>query len=137
MNQAIRTRKIETLYPSTGPLSRQAYSRHVEFFAAGRIHRERAIIAGNRTGKSEAGAYEVALHATGQYPECWPGRRFNRTVKIWVAGDTANTARDILQTKLLGPVGDFGTGLIPKKAIERLTYKRNLADAVQDITGNG
>jgi hypothetical protein len=58
-------------------------------------------------------------------------------MKIWVAGDTANTARDILQTKLLGPVGDFGTGLIPKKAIERLTYKRNLADAVQDITGNG
>jgi hypothetical protein len=51
-NQAIRTRKIETLYPSAGPLSRQGYFKHQEFFKAGAVHRERLLIAGNRTGKA-------------------------------------------------------------------------------------
>jgi len=33
----------------------------------------------------------------------------------WAAGDTAETTRNILQHELLGPVGAFGTGLIPKR----------------------
>ena len=35
--------------------------------------------------------------------------------------------------KLLGTMGDFGTGLIPKRAIERWTWKRNVPEAVADI----
>ena len=92
------------------------------------------MLAANRVGKTEGvGGYEVSLHCIGEYPDWWPGRRFNRPVKFWAAGDTSNTVRDILQAKLLGPVGAFGLGLIPKRNIERVTWKRNVPEAVQDI----
>ncbi len=121
----------------------------MEFFAAGAQHeplptcppdcdgsphRERLMLAANRTGKTEGvGGYEVTLHCIGEYPDWWVGRRFDRPTKIWAAGDTSNTVRDILQAKLLGPVGNFGTGLIPKKNIDRVTWKRNVPEAVQDV----
>lgn len=95
------------------------------------------MLAANRIGKTESvGGYEVACHATGDYPKWWPGRIWQRRTKIWVAGDTSNTVRDILQSKLLGPIGEFGTGLIPKSRIERVTWKRNVPEAVQDIYVN-
>lgn len=100
----------------------------------GSPHRERLMLAANRIGKTESvGGFETVLHATGHYPPWWPGRVYERPVKIWVAGDTSNTVRDILQNKLLGNVGDFGTGLIPKRCIDRVTWKRNVSEAVQDI----
>lgn len=92
------------------------------------------MIAGNRTGKTEGvGGYETALHLTGEYPEWWPGRRFDEPISAWAAGDTSNTVRDILQRKLLGPVGDFGIGMIPKARLDRVTWKRNVPEAVNDI----
>src|SRR5580692_6326716 len=79
--------RLETFYPETGPLRRELYAKHCEFFAAGATHNERLAIAGNRTGKSEGiGAYETTLHLTGQYPAWWKGRRFNRPIEAWVAG---------------------------------------------------
>lgn len=93
------------------------------------------MLAANRVGKTEGvGGYEVALHATGRYPDWWPGKTYTEnSVRVWVAGDTSNTVRDILQQKLLGPIGEFGTGLIPKRSIERVTWKRNVPEAVQDV----
>lgn len=92
------------------------------------------MLAANRIGKTESvGGYEATVHATGDYPPWWPGRSFEKQTKIWAAGDTSNTVRDILQSKLLGPMGQFGTGLIPKRNIERVTWKRNVPEAVQDI----
>jgi intein/homing endonuclease len=43
-----RTNKIWTLYPEEGPLRRELYPKHMQFFAAGGRFRERAAIAGNR-----------------------------------------------------------------------------------------
>lgn len=115
-------------------MRRELYPKHLEFFAAGNEHRERLMLAANRIGKTEGvGGYEVVNHATGDYPDWWNGRTFDHPVKIWAAGDTSNTVRDILQSKLLGSIGEFGTGLIPKKNIERVTWKRNVPEAVQDI----
>jgi hypothetical protein len=83
-------------------------------FAGGALHRERLMLAANRVGKTEGvGAYETTLHLTGQYPTWWEGRRWARPIKAWAAGDTSKTVRDILQAKLLGPPGAFGTGMIP------------------------
>jgi phage terminase large subunit-like protein len=105
------------------------------FFAAGKEHRERLMLAANRVGKSlGVGGYETVLHLTGEYPDWWPGRRFPHPINAWAAGDTSNTVRDILQKEiLLGSHGDFGTGLIPKNKIDRVTWKRNVPEAVQDI----
>lgn len=107
-------RKLFTYYPDTGPLRRELYKQHLQFFDLGRNYATRAFMAGNRVGKTEGGGgYELALHLTGRYPFWWTGRRFTHAVDAWAAGDTKETVRDILQLKLIGPEGAYGTGLIP------------------------
>lgn len=112
-------RKLQTLYPDTGPLRRDLYPKHMQFFAGGAQHMERCMMAANRVGKTwGVGAYETTLHLTGLYPKWWEGRRFSRPVRAWVAGDTRTTTRDIVQQALLGiggegGAGDLGTGMIP------------------------
>lgn len=106
----------------------------MEFFAAGATYMERAAIAGNRTGKTLMSCYETTIHLTGQYPDWWEGRRFDRPVDWWAASDTGETTRDILQLKLIGPRGFYGTGLIPKRClIGEPTHRRGIAEAVDTI----
>jgi phage terminase large subunit-like protein len=97
------------------------------YFSAGAIH--------HNCGKSEGvGAYETTLHLTGDYPVWWEGRRFNRPIKAWAAGDTSKTVRDIIQEKLLGPPGHFGTGMIPGDAlVGKPSSKQGTSDAVDTI----
>lgn len=61
--------QIYKLFPNKGPLRRELYEKHMEFFEAGAEFKERCFMAGNRVGKTESGGgYETALHLTGQYP---------------------------------------------------------------------
>src|SRR5690348_11211289 len=128
-------RKLQSYFPETGPLRRELYAKHCEFFAAGRLHRERLMLAANRVGKTEGvGGYEMALHLTGQYPDWWEGRRFDRPIRAWAAGDTGKTVREILQYKLLGPVGAWGTGLIPGDSVSRVVRGTGgVADTVEIV----
>jgi phage terminase large subunit-like protein len=133
-NKLVKRIKIDTYYPDSGPLRRELYPKHLAFFEAGATRRERAFVAANRVGKSEGvGAYETVLHLTGRYPPFWKGRRFNRAIQAWAAGDTAKTTRDIIQKILLGPVGQFGTGMIPADSIVRTSAKPGVADAIEGI----
>jgi phage terminase large subunit-like protein len=78
---------------------------------------------------------------TAQYPAWWPGRVFRRPNRWWVAGDTNETTRDILQLELLGEVAFAnnrktldGSGLIPRECIGAVTWKQgvqNLVDTVE------
>ena len=43
--------------------------------SAGREYQERALVAGNRCGKTVVGAYETAVHLTGMYPHIAAPRR--------------------------------------------------------------
>ena len=126
--------KVDSFYPESGPLRRGLYQRHTEFFRAGAAHRERCFLAANRVGKTEGvGAYEATLHLTGRYPGWWEGRRFDRPISAWAAGDTNLTTRDIIQLKLLGPITEFGTGMIPADCIVNTTRKVGIPDAVETI----
>ena len=128
-------RRIETYYPDAGPLRRELYPRHMEFFRAGAEHRERLMLAANRVGKTEGvGGYETVLHLTGAYPDWWRGRRFDRPVRAIAAGDSARTVRDIIQAKLLGRPGVPGTGLVPGAAIGRTTAKSGVAGALDTVS---
>ena len=60
-----------------------AYKKQREFFAAGKKHRERLLMAANRFGKTECGAAEMSYHLTGQYPPDWRGKRFDKPVRAW------------------------------------------------------
>jgi phage terminase large subunit-like protein len=113
--------------------SRHKYAKHCEFFRLGATHTERAFMAANRVGKTVVGSYEATLHLTGDYPEWWDGRRFSRPVDGWAGSDTSETTRDIVQLALLGPPGEFGTGAIPFKRIERISPRRGVTDAVDMI----
>src|ERR1700679_1811221 len=127
-------RKLLTYFPDSGPLRRELYSKHTEFFAAGQTHRERLMLAANRVGKTEGvGGYELTLHLTGKYPEWWTGRRFSRPVRSWACGDTSKTVREIIQHKLLGPPGSWGTGLIPGDSIERVVRGSGVPDTAEIV----
>lgn len=98
----------------------EPYPKQLEFIALGRSKYERLLFAGNQLGKSECGAYETAIHLTGLYPTGWEGRKWQRPVKLWAAGESTTVVRDVAQTKLFGPPGDeegFGTGFVPARCI--------------------
>ena len=125
-----RRNKLTSYFPAEGALRRELYPKHLAFFAAGREYKERAFIAGNRCGKTLAGAYEMTLHLTGRYPDWWQGRRFDSAIEAWAAGDTNLTVRDIIQKEMLGQVGEHGTGMIPHDALVHTTSKPGVAGAV-------
>src|SRR5262245_45435456 len=122
--------KFERMFPAEGAYRRELYRPHMEFFAAGAKCRTRVLLAGNRTGKTTAGAYEMTLHLTGLYPEWWDGRRFSQAVRAVAASDTGKTTREVVQQELLGPPGRFGTGMIPGDYIEKSTMRGGVTDAV-------
>ncbi len=136
-----RFRKLLTYFPDDGPLRRELYQRHLEFFDAGREYRERCFMAGNRVGKTEsAGGYELTLHLLGYYPHWWTGRRFNRPIKAWAVGKTNQTTREILQSKMCGPIkfretrkAVEGTGLIPADRIKQPTWKSGIPDSIDEL----
>ncbi len=126
--------KIGTYFPEAGEYRRELYKKHIEFFAAGARYKERLFMAANRVGKSEAGAFESVCHATGIYPRWWTGRRFDKATDGWACGTTGETTRDIVQEKLLGKVGEEGTGMIPKHLILKTTSRRGgIANALENI----
>ena len=137
---AEQSEKLYQLFPDQGPHRRELYPKHLEHFAAGAIHRERCLMAANRIGKTVAGAYEVALHLTGRYPDWWAGKRFEEATDCWAAGDTSETTRDIVQLALTGVSGEagesaLGTGLIPgSDIVGEPTHRRGIAGAYDTIT---
>ena len=62
------------------------YPKQQEFFALGKRFKERLLLAGNQLGKSDCGAYEVATHLTGLYPQDWEGYRYDGPNDWWAAG---------------------------------------------------
>lgn len=92
------------------------------------------FLAANRIGKTEGvGAYETTLHLTGDYPQWWQGRRFSTPISAWAAGKDSKTVREIIQYKLLGPQGDYGTGMIPGDSIIATSPKPGVPDAIESI----
>ena len=120
--------------------ARHKYRGQMEFFRVGATYRERCLMAANQIGKSECGAYEVTCHLTGLYPHWWEGRRFRSPTRVWGAGKTNETTRDIVQKKLFGATeGEgptkalSGTGMIPGALLGRPKWKQGLPDLVDTI----
>src|SRR5690348_2682415 len=98
-------------------LTYSPYPRQSEFHAAGLTHRERLFLAGNQLGKTLAGAFEEAVHATGKYPQWWTGRRFDGPTNSWVAGVTGESTRDTVQRALMGRHITGGGGALNRSDI--------------------
>ncbi len=130
-------RKIDQYFCDEGPYRRELYKKHLEFFKAGAKHKERLLLAGNRTGKTECACFELACHLTNRYPDWWEGRKFRKPIKALASGDTAQTTRDIIQTKLLGGLWDtpdWGTGMIPASELRRKpVLKQGIPNAYEEL----
>jgi phage terminase large subunit-like protein len=111
----------------------EPYKKQREFHNAGRKHRERLLMAANQVGKTFAVAMELAMHATGAYPDWWHGYKFDRAIRAWACGETSEVVRATIQLLLLGEPGQHGTGCIPKSALVEVVPARGLADLVDTI----
>lgn len=107
--------------------------KHKAFFEAGKDFPERLFMAGNRVGKSLAGAFELACHLTGDYPSWWNGRVFDHPIDAWAVGKDARAVRDTAQKELLGDVGQWGTGMIPAHRLGKFWALQGTPQAVDII----
>lgn len=106
------------------------YTKQNEFFSYGKVKRERLFRAGNQQGKTLSAACEVSYHLTGEYPDWWQGRTFDRPVVVWASGETGEATRDNPQRALLGLPGEEGTGMIPARCI---TDDHGMASGVSNL----
>lgn len=113
------------------------YLKQMDFHAAGAIHSERLLIAGNQLGKSVAGAAEWSFHLTGRYPDWWQGAEFKQPVTMWASGVTSEGTRDNPQRLLVGPPSvetAWGTGMIPKDALIGWDKAMGVANLLDNVT---
>ncbi len=109
------------------------YPKQREFHAAGATIRERLLMAGNQVGKTLAGGFEAAMHATGRYPDWWKGQ------PLRPADGRLGLRRDERSCPRHGaarsgrPAGQRGTGAIPKDALIECVPARGIADALDTI----
>jgi phage terminase large subunit-like protein len=109
------------------------YPKQAEFHAAGAKYRERLLMAGNQLGKTLAGGFEAAMHATGRYPDWWQGRHFDKPTVGWCCGVTGEVVRDTVQKVLVGRSGSIGSDAVPKDALGELVSGRGTADLLDTI----
>lgn len=113
------------------------YAKQREFHAAGKVFRERLLMAANQVGKTLAGAAESAIHLSGRYPDDWDGKVFNRPPRAWAASETAEVTRDGVQRLLVGEPKDenaWGTGFIPHDALKDWGRRQGVKDALDYVT---
>lgn len=129
----INRNRFASYFPESGLYRRDLYHKHMQFFSDGSLYRERLFRAANRVGKTDAGAFEVTCHLTGQYPFWWKGKRFRRPVNCLVAGESGRLVRDSIQEKLMGPPSSIGTGMIPFDCVVERRAKSGIPDAIDTV----
>ena len=115
--------------------SYRPYSKQRDFHA--NAAREVLFMAGNQLGKTVAGAAEMAMHLTGEYPDWWVGHRFVKPITALAGSESYELTRDGVQRLLIGPPADeaeWGTGYIPARAIEARTRRMGVSNALDSVT---
>lgn len=129
----IKYHKMECSFPETGPFRRDLYKKHILFMNASGEYSQLAIIAANRVGKTFMGAYLMALHLTGLYPDWYKGRRFTDSISAWAASVTSEATKKVLQFELMGNFNDMGSGMIPKDQIVSVVKKIGVHEAYETV----
>lgn len=108
----LAARKFLTVYESF-------YGWQREFVAATKDYFECCLCAANQIGKTYTGTDIDAMHLLGDYPEDWPGHKFDFPPLCWCLGYSMEKTRDLLQSALFGDFveGKFTGGLVPADRI--------------------
>lgn len=107
--------------------------KHKKFFECGKDYPERLFMGGNRVGKTLVGAYELTCHLTGNYPFWWAGRTFDHPIDAWAIGKDARAVRDTIQRELVGPIGEYGTGMLPAHTLGKFFALQGTPQAIDLI----
>lgn len=133
MEEMAKDSGTQKWFPDTGPYSIHNLPKHKKFFDSGADYPERLFMASNRSGKSVAGAYEMACHLTGEYPTWWAGRVFHEPINAWAIGKDARATRDTAQKELIGPIGQWGSGMIPAHRLGKFWALQGTPQAIDLI----
>ena len=112
------------------------YKKQLEFHKAGKTCDERLLMAANQVGKTYAAGCEVSYHLTGEYPDWWEGRTYDRPVRGWAGGVTQEATRDASQRILIGEPAEpsqWGTGTIPGRKIVKMTNARGVPNCINSV----
>jgi len=94
-------------------------------------------MAGNQLGKTLSGAAECSMHLTGEYPDWWEGKRYDKPIILIAGSESAELTRDGVQRLLVGPPDreeDWGTGFIPQRCIVARTRRTGVSNALDTVT---
>lgn len=114
----------------------RAYPKQALWHALGASNNESLLMGANQSGKTLAGAFEMAMHLTGRYPDNWEGRRWGRPIRALAGSESGELTRKGVQRLLLGPPEDqaaWGTGAIPRECILATPRKQGIPNAVDHI----
>ncbi len=123
--------KIDLIYPDNDTTlmsgivlhSRSKYQKQIDVMEAHGKYPVVVYRAGNQNGKSFCNCAITTYHLTGNYPSWYKGFKFKKPPRTWLIGETSESVKDTLQRKLLGEVGEFGSGLIPRKDLDWASLK--------------
>lgn len=131
-----RRNKVWSYFPDVGPFRRELYPRHMEVIGYTLTDEEIMMMAANKVGKTQLGAYITTCFTTGRYPHWWHGLRIEEPITAWICNKTAKDCRDINEQELLGPPGndaERGTGMLPGHLIGKCTPKSGTPHAFEFI----
>ena len=111
-----KRRKAAKLYLT---VFKSFYRWQKDFVKATKDYHECCLCAANQIGKTYTGTDIDAMHLLGEYPEDWPGHKFDFAPSCWGLGYSMEKTRDLLQKALFGRYigGEFEGGLVPKDRI--------------------
>ena len=139
--ESVDQNKLEVIYREPWvagtPTDGRPYPWQVRAHNAGATYGQRAIIAGNRTGKTTTWANEIGCHMLGWYPSWWTGRRFVEPVRGCISGPTFELTRDVMQRYLFGDIGEDrmprGNGVIPRDKILDCTFRQGVSNVLDTV----
>lgn len=112
------------------------YKKQRDFHAAGAWAYERLFMAGNQLGKTLSGAAEMAMHLTGEYPDWWEGKRWDRPIRAIAGSESGELTRDGVQRLLIGEPedeGKWGEGYVPKRRLKDWSKRQGIANALDSV----
>lgn len=135
--------KRERLLSENRLMTYAPYPKQIEFHAASSKWSEVLFMGSNQSGKSVAAAAHTAIIATGLYDlPCFgeggfPGRRWNRPIRIVIASESNQLCVNGMQRLLFGNPENpdaFGTGMIPKHLITSHKKKPGVVNGIESAT---
>jgi len=112
------------------------YHWQFKFCATTKESYESALVAANQIGKTRVGTTIDACHLTGEYPDDYPGHKFEFAPMCWALGYSMEKTRDLLQNELFGaytPQMGFAGGLIPKDKILSWESAQGTVNAMRTV----